>query len=124
MSTDDSAHDIVPGLGGLDLGALLGQVQAMQEQMADAQAKAGLTVLHGTAGGGKVTVTVTGTGAFTAVKIDPSVVDPTEVDMLEDLVLAALRDAAAKVTDLNADLNSQSVDGLTSGLGLGNLFGS
>jgi DNA-binding YbaB/EbfC family protein len=124
MSTDDSAPDGLSGLGGLDLGALLGQVQAMQDQMADAQAKAGSTVLQGSAGGGKVTVTVTGTGAFTAVKIDPSVVDPTEVDMLEDLVLAALRDAAAKVSDLNADLNSQSMGGLTSGLGLGDLFGS
>jgi nucleoid-associated protein EbfC len=127
MSTDGLHGDGLHGdglagesLGGLDLGALLGQVQAMQQQMASAQQAAGATVLEGSAAGGKVRVTVTGTGEFTAVKIDPSVVDPAEVDLLEDLILAALHDATGRV----AQLNAESMGGLTSGLGLGNLFGS
>jgi nucleoid-associated protein EbfC len=109
----------LPDLGGLDINSLLGQVQAMQQQMADAQAEAGATVLEGSAGAGKVKVTVTGTGEFTGVSLDKSIVDPNEVDLLEDLLLAALRDAAAKV----AKLNESSMGSITGGMGLGNLFG-
>jgi nucleoid-associated protein EbfC len=113
-------EELMPaGLGGLDLGALLGQVQNMQQQMADAQEQAKSTSLEGTSGGGKVKVTVTGAGEFTAISIDKSVVDATDVEMLEDLVLAALHDAAAKV----ASLNEQSMGSITGGMGLGNLFG-
>ncbi len=108
------------GLGGLDINSLLGQVQAMQQQMADAQAEANATILEGSSGGGKVKVTVTGTGEFTRVSIDKSIVDPNEVDMLEDLVLAALHDAASKV----AKLNESSMGSITGGVGLGNLFGN
>jgi nucleoid-associated protein EbfC len=111
--------ELPSGMGGLDIGALLGQVQNMQQQMADAQEQAKATVLEGTSGGGKVKVTVTGAGEFTSVSIDKSVVDASDVEMLEDLVLAALRDAAVKV----ASLNEQSMGSITGGMGLGNLFG-
>ncbi len=124
MSTDGFDDSESLGVGaGFDIGALLGQVQAMQEQMAEAQEKASATVLEGSAAGGKVRVTVTGTGEFTGVTIDPSVVDPAEVDLLEDLVLAALHDAAVRVAQLNAQSIGGLTSGLTSGLGLGNLFG-
>jgi nucleoid-associated protein EbfC len=113
-------EELIPaGLGGLDLGALLGQVQNMQQQMVDAQEQARATTLVGTSGGGKVRITMTGAGEFTAVSIDPSVVDAADVEMLEDLVLAALHDAAAKA----ASLNEQSMGSITGGMGLGNLFG-
>jgi nucleoid-associated protein EbfC len=107
------------GLGNLDLGALLGQVQNMQQQMADAQEQARATVLTGTSGGGKVRVTVTGGGEFTGISIDPSIVDPGEVDLLEDLILAALRDGASQV----AALSEQSLGSITGGMGLGGLLG-
>ena len=90
--------------GGMpDLGALLSQVGQMQHNLAAAQQQAAETVVHGSAGGGAVTVEVTGGMEFRSVHIDPSVVDPTDIDMLQDLVLAALRDAVEAAQDLQAD---------------------
>lgn len=89
--------------GGFDLGGLLEQAQAMQAQMEAAQAAQAETVLEGSAGGGKVTVQMTGAGAFVAVSIAPDVVDPDDVEILEDLVLAALRDAGEKVMELQEE---------------------
>lgn len=86
--------------GGFDLGGLLEQAQAMQEQMAAAQEEQANTVVKGSAGGGKVTIEMTGAGAFQSVTIAPDVVDPDDVEMIEDLVLAALRDAAAQVMEM------------------------
>ena len=81
-----------PG-GQPNLQQLMKQAQKMQQQMADAQAELAETEVTGTAGGGLVTVTLTGTGEVTAVKIDPKAVDPDDVETLEDLVLAALHNA-------------------------------
>jgi nucleoid-associated protein EbfC len=97
VSMEDPAQ-VGNQLGGLgDLSGLLRQAQAMQEQLMAAQEAAGAAIHEGVSGGGKVSVTVTGTGEFRSVRIDPSVIDPAEADMLEDLVLAALHDASAKV---------------------------
>lgn len=90
------------GGGGLDLGSLMEQASQMQQQMAEAQAAAAGTVLEGVAGGGAVKVTVTGTGEFRSIHIDPGAVDPDDVAMLEDLVLAALHDATARIQELQA----------------------
>jgi DNA-binding YbaB/EbfC family protein len=90
------------------------QAQKMQQQMAEAQAQLGETELTGTAGGGLVTVTVTGTGEVTGVKIDPKVVDPDDVETLEDLVLAALHNAAEQARVLT----EQKMGPLAGGLGL------
>lgn len=90
------------GGGGLDLGSLMEQASQMQQQMAEAQTAAAGTVLEGAAGGGAVKVTVTGTGEFRSVHIDPGAVDPDDVAMLEDLVLAALHDATARIQELQA----------------------
>lgn len=101
---DDDPFDLgnLLGGGGLDLGSLMEQASQMQQQMAEAQAAAASTVLEGVSGGGAVKVTVTGAGEFQAVAIDPSAVDPDDVGMLEDLVLAALNDATSRVRDLQA----------------------
>ena len=80
--------------GGFDLGELLKQAQAMQEQVMAAQAQAADQEVEGHAGGGLVKVTVTGGMEFRALHIDPSVVDPADVEMLQDLVLAAVHEAA------------------------------
>lgn len=79
---------------------LMKQAQKMQQQMADAQAELAEAELTGTAGGGLVTVTVTGSGEVKAVKIDPRAVDPDDVETLEDLVLAALHNAADEARSL------------------------
>jgi DNA-binding YbaB/EbfC family protein len=102
-----------PG-GQPNLQQLMKQAQKMQQQMAEAQSELAETELTGTAGGGLVTVTVTGTGEVTSVKIDPKVVDPDDVETLEDLVLAALHNAAEQARALT----EQKMGPLAGGLGL------
>ena len=99
--SDVSDADDAGGLGGFDLGALLEQAQAMQEQVMAAQAEAADQEVEGSAGGGMVKVTVTGGMEFRAIHIDPAAVDPADVEMLEDLVLAALHDAVAKANEIS-----------------------
>jgi DNA-binding YbaB/EbfC family protein len=84
-----------------DLQALMQQAQAMQAHLAEAKEAAGATIVEGIAAGGKVTVTVSGTMEFKSVRIAPELAE--DVEMLEDLLLAALRDASAKVNALNEE---------------------
>ena len=97
---------------------LLKQAQKMQEQLMEAQAAAAEQVIEGQAGGGVVKVTVTGGMEFRSVHIEPDAVDPDDVSMLEDLVLAAIHDAVGKVNQLS----QQAMGGLDLG-GLGGLLG-
>jgi DNA-binding YbaB/EbfC family protein len=85
----------------LDLQAMLSQAQELQQRMLEAQEAAAGQTVEGTAGGGVVRITASGVGEFLAVHIDPNVVDAADVEMLEDLVLAALHDVAAKVADVS-----------------------
>jgi nucleoid-associated protein EbfC len=101
---------------GPDLGSLLQQAQQMQQQLMEAQAAAAEQVHEGVAGGGAVHITVTGGMEFRSVTIRPDAVDPDDVEMLQDLVLAALHDAVNKV---NA-AQQQALGGL--GGALGGLF--
>jgi DNA-binding YbaB/EbfC family protein len=103
-----------------DLGALLEQAEAMQEQLVAAQAAAAETVVEGQAGGGVVKVRVNGGYEFQSVEISPEAVDPDDVEMLQDLVLAALHDAAARL----AEAQAQAMGGVgLDGLDLGGLLG-
>src|SRR5689334_3435898 len=90
------------GPGGFDLGAMMQQAQQMQEQMVRAQEEAKQKTVEGTAGGGMVTVTMTGGFEMRKVKIDPSVIDPKDLSMLEDLIVAAVNQAVAKAQQLTA----------------------
>ena len=94
-----------------DLGGLLEQAQSM---MAASAAAADETV-EGQAGGGMVTVTVNGHFEFSDIRIDPEVVDPNDIEMLQDLVLAALRDAVTRI--------GEKQQGAMGGLDLGSLGG-
>lgn len=85
-----------------DLNALLGQAMQMQAQLTQAQAEAADTVVEGQAGGGAVVIEVTGGLEFRGVRISPDAVDPDDVDLLQDLVLAALHDAMANVHQIQA----------------------
>ncbi|MGZ4675087.1 MAG: YbaB/EbfC family nucleoid-associated protein [Acidimicrobiia bacterium] len=93
---------------------MMRQVQQMQEQMFAAQAALAETTVEGSAGGGMVTATVTGTGELVAIKLAPEVVDPDDIEMLEDLVVAAVAEAnrAAQAKQ------SESMGGLTGGIDL------
>src|ERR1700736_4796903 len=92
----------------------------MKDQLESAQAMAATEVVEGHAGGGLVRVTVSGAMDFRSITIDPSAVDPDDVTVLEDLVLAAIHDAVAKVSALNQsrlgnlglDLGSSGLSGL------------
>lgn len=103
-----------------DLQGLLAQAQQVQEQLLAAQAEAAEQVFEGSAGGGVVVVELTGGMDVRTVRISPEVVDPSDVEMLEDLVLAAFRDALTQVQDAQ----QASLGGLElGGGGLGGLLG-
>jgi DNA-binding YbaB/EbfC family protein len=92
---------------------LMKQAQRMQQQMLAAQQELAEAQVSGTAGGGLVTATATGSGEVLSVKIDPKAVDPDDVESLEDLVVAAIRDAARAA----AELAEQKMGPLTQGMG-------
>ena len=97
-----------------NLGQIMKQVQDMQARMAEMQEKMGAQEIAGTSGGGMVQATVNGKGELKRIKIDPSLVVPAEVEVLEDLIVAAVGDAKAK-----ADAMSQAeMSKLTGGLPL------
>ncbi len=83
-----------------DMSALLAQAQQMQQQLMEAQEHLAATDVHGQAGGGLVQVTMKGSGEVVAVSIDPKVVDPDDVETLQDLIVGALADASKQVTIL------------------------
>ena len=82
---------------------LMKQAQRMQRQMEEKQQELEEKEFTATAGGGAVTVTVSGKKEVTAVKLDPEAVDPDDIEMLEDLIKAAYNDACAKAEELSQD---------------------
>lgn len=80
-----------------NLGNMLKEAQKLQSQMAEMQAKLAETEVSGSAGGGMVAVTLNGKGEMRKVKIDPTLADPAETEILEDLIVAAFNDAKVKV---------------------------
>jgi DNA-binding YbaB/EbfC family protein len=92
---------------------MLKQAQKMQQQMAAAQAELAEAEVTGTAGGGLVTVTVSGAGEVKAVKIDPKAVDPDDVETLEDLMLAAVHNA----NEAARALTEEKMGPITGGMG-------
>ncbi|HMC40541.1 MAG TPA: YbaB/EbfC family nucleoid-associated protein [Acidimicrobiales bacterium] len=88
-----------PG-GGFDIGSLLSQLGQVQQNLQAAQQEAAAQEVEGSAGGGAVKVRVSGGLEVLAVRIDPSVVDPSDIEMLEDLVLAAVRDGFEQASRL------------------------
>ena len=82
------------------MSALLAQAQQIQQQLMEAQEKLAATEVHGQAGGGLVQVTMKGSGEVVAVAIDPKVIDPSDPETLQDLVVPALADAAKQVAIL------------------------
>lgn len=75
-------------------------IQQMQNRLLKIQQELEETIVEGTAGGGVVTAQVTGSRAFHGIKIDPSAVDPEDVELLEDMVTAAIQDAMTKASAL------------------------
>ncbi len=82
------------------MGDLLKQAQEMQGRIAKIQEELGQKTVEGSAGGGMVQVTINGQFNLTAVKIEPSVINPAEKEMLEDLIVAAVNDGMRKARDM------------------------
>lgn len=98
----------------MNIQKMMKQAAKMQEQMAQAQAELADKTVTATAGGGKVTVVATGAGDVVSIKIDKSVVDPEDVEMLEDLILTGVKKA---IEDGKA-LQQSEMSKLTAGMGL------
>ena len=101
-----------------NLGNMLKQAQELQGRMADMQAKLNEIEIAGSAGGGMVSVTLNGKGEMRQIKIDRGLADPDEIEILEDLVVAAFNDAKAKVEAHVQDEMSKLTGGLNLPAGL------
>lgn len=95
-----------------DLMGLMKQAQAMQQKMAEAQEKLDAQEVTGEAGAGLVKVTLTAKGDLRGVTIDPSLLDPEEVEIVEDLMVAAHADARRKAETLQQDILKDAAGGM------------
>lgn len=112
------------GGGGLGMpggmkGGLAGQLQAMQQQMADTQEALGDETVEVSAGGGVITVVISGHQEFQSITINPDVVDPEDVEMLQDLVLSAVNQAVKA----SQEMASERMESITGGLNIPGLSG-
>jgi len=111
---------IPKGMGGgpTDMQSMIKQAQKMQEDMAAKQAELEEQEYETSAGGGVVTVKINGRREILSVKIDPEVVDPDDVETLEDLVVAAVNEAIKTVESVS----SEEMQKITGGMGLPGMF--
>ena len=103
----------------MNIGQIAKMAQQMQTQMAQAQADLKEMTLEATAGGGAVRVVITGAQEVRLIEIDPAAVDPAEVEMLQDLVMAAINDAIAQ----SKELERERMASVAGGMGLPGLPG-
>lgn len=94
------------------MSANMKMIQQMQNRLAKIQQELEETTVEGSAGGGVVTAMVTGSRNFQGIKIDPGAVDPEDVELLEDLVTAAIQDAMTKAASLAEDRMSALTGGM------------
>ncbi len=106
------------GGGNHKMNTAMRQVQMMQEEMARVQAEIEEKVIETSAGGGKVKVEMRGTKEITKITLDPEIVDPTDTEMLEDLITVAVNDAIKQI-DAQTE---ESMGAITGGLNLPGLF--
>ncbi|CUH38287.1 Nucleoid-associated protein YbaB [Jannaschia seosinensis] len=91
---------MLKGLGGLgDMAGMMKKAQEMQEKMGEVQENLSSITVTGESGAGLVKATATAKGELTALDIDPSIFDASEKEMVEDLILAAIKDAQARATE-------------------------
>ena len=106
------------GMGGMNMNNLMKQAQKMQKQMMEKQEELQAKEYEATAGGGVVTAVCGGNREVKSITIDPEAVDPEDVEMLQDMIVAAVNEAMRKA---EAD-QSANMAKLTGGLNLGGLF--
>lgn len=107
--------------GNPDMNELLQQAQQMQQQMVEVQQELAEAEVDGSAGGGLVKATVSGTGELKSLVIDPEAVDADDTETLADLVVAAVRDASANAQELQSQRLGPFAQALGGGMGTGML---
>ncbi len=101
------------GMGGMNMNNLMKQAQKMQQKMMQAQEELAEKTLEMTSGGGAVKVVISGKKELKELKINPDVVDPDDVEMLEDLVLSAVNEAIRQADEMyNSEMSK-----ITGGMG-------
>ncbi|MEM8822884.1 MAG: YbaB/EbfC family nucleoid-associated protein [Pseudomonadota bacterium] len=101
------------GLGGLgDMAGMMKKAQEMQTKMAEMQDGLNDIKVTGESGAGLVKATATAKGDLTALDIDPSIFDPSEKEMVEDLILAAIKDAQSRASERQKEEMSKMAEGL------------
>ncbi len=104
-----------PGMGGMNMNNLMKQAQKMQKQMQEKQEELAERTLEMTSGGGAVKVIITGKKEIKELKLNPDVVDPEDVEMLEDLIMSAVNEAIRQVEEMyNNEMGKMS-----GGMGMG-----
>lgn len=102
-----------------DLMGMMKKAQELQSKMADMQADLETVEVSGTSGGGMVTVTLNGKGSMVGMSVDPSMINPDEAEILEDLIMAAHNDAKGKVEAVMAEKMKELTGGMPLPPGLG-----
>ena len=106
------------GMGGMNMNNIMKQAQKMQKQMVEMQEALNEKTLEMTSGGGAVKIVISGKKEIQSIKIDPEVVDPDDVEMLEDLILSAVNEAIRQAEEMcNKEMSK--VTGGFGGLGNG-----
>lgn len=103
----------------MNIAKMMKQAQQMQSKMQDMQADLATQTVEESVGGGKVTVKANGAGEVLSIKIDPAIVDPEDIEFLEDLVLSAVRKAIDTGKALAADEMKKATDGMGLPPGMG-----
>ncbi len=115
---------MLKGLGGLgDMAKVMKQAQEMQAKMGEMQAALETMTVVGESGAGLVKATATAKGELTALDINPTIFDPNEKEVVEDLILAAIKDAQAKASAKSAEEMGKLTEGLGLPPGMANPFG-
>lgn len=104
-----------PGMGGMNMNNLMKQAQKMQKQMQEKQEELAERTLEMTSGGGAVKVVITGKKEIKELKLNPDVVDPDDVEMLEDLIISAVNEAIRQVEEMY----NNEMGRMSGGMGMG-----
>ena len=99
------------GMGGMNMNAMIKKAQKMQEEMVKAQEELGQKEYTATDGGGAVTAVVKGSNEIVSLKLNPEVVDPDDIEMLEDLIVTAVNQALKTADEESAAIMRQATGG-------------
>lgn len=104
------------GMGGMNMQSLMKQAQKMQKKMEEAQEALSEKTVETTSGGGAVKIVITGKKVIKSIKIDPEVVDPDDVEMLEDLILSSVNEAIRQADEMANNEMSKITGGVGNGM--------